>query len=183
MKTRYLIPFGIFMAIMAVFVLGLYKMKEDPNFTRNVPSVLIGKKAPEIVLPDLFDQTKTVTSSSLLGQVWVLNVWGTWCPECWREHPYLVHLAKTEGLKIFGIDWRDDAEAAKKMLVENGNPFIAVGFDPQSRSIMNWGVYGAPETFLVDKQGVIRWKYTGGLTPQVWRDELKPRIEKLEAAQ
>lgn len=180
MKTRYLIPFGIFMAIMAVFILGLYKMKEDPNFTRNVPSVLIGRQAPEIVLPDLFDQTKTVTSSSLLGQVWMLNVWGTWCPECWREHPYLVRLAKTEGLKVFGIDWRDDADEAKKMLAERGNPFIAVGFDPESRSIVNWGVYGAPETFVIDKKGVIRWKRAGAVTQSLWEDELKPLIQQLE---
>ncbi|MEJ2529410.1 MAG: DsbE family thiol:disulfide interchange protein [Gammaproteobacteria bacterium] len=180
MKTRYLIPFGIFMAIMAVFILGLYKMKEDPNFTRNVPSVLIGKKAPEIVLPDLFDQSKSVTSASLLGQVWMLNVWGTWCVECWREHPYLVQLVKTQGLKVFAIDWRDDAKAAQEMLNERGNPFIAVGFDPESRSIVNWGVYGAPETFLIDKQGVIRWKRAGPLTPTLWEEELKPLIQQLE---
>lgn len=180
MKTRYLIPFGIFMAIMAIFVLGLYKMKQDPNFTRNVPSVLIGKKAPEIVLPDLFDQTKIVNSSSLLGQVWVLNVWATWCPECWREHGYLVHLAKNEGVKFFGIDWRDDAEAAKKMLQEKGNPFTAVGFDLDSKAIMNWGVYGAPETFVIDKQGTIRWKHTGALTPQLWQEQLKSLLQKLE---
>lgn len=180
MKTRYLIPFGIFMAIMAVFILGLYKMKEDPNFTRNIPSVLIGKQAPEIVLPDLFDQTKTVRSSALLGQVWLLNVWGTWCPECWREHPYLVHLKTAEGLKIFGIDWRDDADAAKKMLADKGNPFIAVGFDPQSRSVMDWGVYGAPETFVIDKQGIIRWKRAGAVTQTLWEQELKPLIQQLE---
>ncbi len=180
MKTRYLIPFGIFMAIMATFVLGLYKMKEDPNFTRNVPSVLIGKKAPEIVLPNLFDLNQTVESKSLLGQVWVLNVWGTWCPECWREHGYLVNLSKNEGVKFFGIDWRDDAEAAKRMLSEKGNPFVAVGFDLDSKAIMNWGVYGAPETFVIDKKGMIRWKHTGALNPQVWHDELKPLLQKLE---
>ncbi len=183
MKTRYLIPFGIFMAIMAIFVLGLYKMKQDPNFVRNVPSVLIGKQAPEIVLPDLLDHSKTVKSSDLLGQVWILNVWATWCQECWREHPYLVHLAKNEGVKFFGIDWRDDAEAAKEMLQKKGNPFIAVGFDPESKAIMNWGVYGAPETFVIDKQGTIRWKHTGALNPQVWQEKLKPLLQKLEQGQ
>jgi cytochrome c biogenesis protein CcmG/thiol:disulfide interchange protein DsbE len=183
MKARYLIPFGVFMAIMAIFVLGLYKMKQDPNFVRNVPSVLIDKQAPEIVLPDLFDLTKTVKSSDLLGQVWLLNVWGTWCPECWREHSYLVHLAEREGVKFFGIDWRDDAEAAKRMLQEKGNPFVAVGFDPESKSIINWGVYGAPETFVIDKKGIIRWKHTGSLTPQLWQEELKPLLQKLEKGQ
>ncbi len=180
MKTRYLIPFGIFMAIMAVFVLGLYKMKEDPGFTRHVPSVLIDKKAPEIVLPDLFDSSKTVTSASMLGKVWVLNVWATWCPECWREHGFLNHLAKNEGVNIFGIDWRDDKKAALKFLADKGNPFVAVGFDPDSKSIMDWGVYGAPETFVIDKQGVVRWKKAGALTPKLWEEELKPLIQKLE---
>ncbi len=180
MKTRYLIPFGIFMAIMAIFVLGLYKMKQDPNFVRNVPSVLIGRPAPAVELPDLFDQGKTIKSSAYMGQVWLLNVWGTWCVECWREHPYLVHLAKTEGLKVFGIDWRDDAEAAKKMLGEKGNPFMAVGFDPESRVAMDWGVTGAPETFVIDKKGVIRWKNAGPITPELWQGELKPLLQKLE---
>ncbi|MCP3670632.1 MAG: DsbE family thiol:disulfide interchange protein [Gammaproteobacteria bacterium] len=180
MKKRYLIPFGIFMAIMAIFVLGLYRMGEDPNFTRNVPSVLIGKQAPKIDLPDLFDQSKTVSSSSLAGQVWVLNVWATWCPECWREHAFLVHLARNEGVKLFGIDWRDDAAAAKRLLVDKGNPFVAVGFDPESRAIMDWGVYGAPETFVIDKQGVVRWKKAGAMTRELWESELKPLLQKLE---
>lgn len=180
MKARYLIPFGIFMAIMAIFVLGLHKMSEDPNFARNVPSVLIGKPAPEIVLPDLFDLSKTVSTSSLLGKVWVLNVWATWCPECWREHDFLMHLAKKEGVTFFGIDWRDDKNAAKKFLKDKGNPFVAVGFDPESRSIMNWGVYGAPETFVIDKQGTVRWKKAGAMTRELWETELKPLIQKLE---
>jgi len=180
MKARYLIPFGIFMAIMAIFVLGLYRMGEDPNFTRNVPSVLIGKPAPEIVLPDLFDQTKTVNTSSLIGKAWVLHDWATWCPECWREHDFLMQLAKREGVTFFGIDWRDDESAAKKFLNDKGNPFVAVGFDPESRSIMNWGVYGAPETFVIDKQGIVRWKNAGAMTRELWETELKPLIQKLE---
>ena len=180
MKARYLIPFGIFALIIAIFILGLLKMQEDPNFARNVPSVLIDKPAPEIVLPDLFDLEKMVRSSDLKGKVWLLNVWGTWCPECWREHAFLVYLAKNEGIPIFGIDWRDDAAEARKMLADKGDPFIAVGFDPDSKAVMDWGVYGAPETFLIDKQGVIRWKKAGALNPQLWREELKPLIEQLE---
>jgi cytochrome c biogenesis protein CcmG/thiol:disulfide interchange protein DsbE len=94
-----------------------------------------------------------------------------------------VHLAEREGVKFFGIDWRDDAEAAKRMLQEKGNPFVAVGFDPESKSIINWGVYGAPETFVIDKKGIIRWKHTGSLTPQLWQEELKPLLQKLEKGQ
>jgi len=180
MKARYLIPFGIFAVILAIFVLGLLKMKEDPNFARNVPSVLIGKPAPGIVLPDLFDMARTVNSADLDGKVWLLNVWGTWCPECWREHAFLVHLARNEGVPIFGIDWRDDADEARAMLYDKGNPFTAGGFDPNSKAVMDWGVYGAPETFVIDKQGVIRWKKAGALTPTLWREELKPLIDELE---
>ena len=92
MKARFLIPFIIFAVVIAVFVLGLLKMREDPNFVRNVPSVLIDKKAPDINLPDLFDLSNKVASSELLGKVWLLNIWGTWCPECWREHDFLLYL-------------------------------------------------------------------------------------------
>ncbi len=180
MKARFLIPFFLFGLIIAVFVLGLFKMKDDPNFARNVPSVLIDKKAPNITLPDLFDPASKVASSALQGKVWLLNIWGTWCPECWREHDFLLYLARHEDMPIFGINWRDDATEAKRMLADKGNPFIAVGFDPKSRAVMDWGVYGAPETFLIDMQGFIRWKKAGAITPELWRDELKPLIEKLE---
>jgi cytochrome c biogenesis protein CcmG/thiol:disulfide interchange protein DsbE len=86
-------------------------------------------------------------------------------------------------VKIFGIDWRDDAEEALKMLQQKGNPFVAVGFDPESRTAIDWGVSGAPETFVIDKKGIIRWKHAGGITPQLWQEELKPLMQKLEQGQ
>lgn len=171
--TRYLLPLGGFLVIVAFLAAGL---KLNP---RDVPSVLIETKSPEIVLPDLFDSSKEVRSADLKGEVWLLNVWGTWCPECWREHGFLMQLAREEGVKILGIDWRDEAAEARQMLAQQGNPFIAVGFDPDSDAIMDWGVYGAPETFLVDKEGVIRWKHAGGLNRELWNTELKPLMLEL----
>ncbi|MCB1863455.1 MAG: DsbE family thiol:disulfide interchange protein [Chromatiaceae bacterium] len=174
MKARFLVPLGVFLVLVVLLGVGLTL---DP---RDVPSVLIDKKASEFSLRDLFDPDKTVDSASMKGKVWLVNVWGTWCPECWREHEFLLYLAKQERVPIVGIDWRDDDAEAKKFLQEKGNPFIAVGVDPQSDAVMDLGVYGAPETFLIDKQGVIRKKHKGAMTLQVWRDEFKPLIEKLE---
>ena len=171
--NRTLIPLVIFLVIVGFLWKGL---SLNP---REVPSVLIEKKAPEIVLPDLYNSMKQVRSADLKGEVWLLNVWGTWCPECWREHGFLMELAKRHGVKILGIDWRDDADDAKQMLANQGDPFIAVGFDPDSAAIMDWGVYGAPETFLIDKEGVIRWKHAGGLNAQLWNDELRPLMIEL----
>jgi len=175
MKARFLIPLGIFLVLVVFLGIGLTK---DP---RNVPSVLINTQAPDFVLSDLFDADKQVVSADMRGKVWLLNVWGTWCPECWREHEFLNYLAKSEGVKIIGIDWRDDRTEAQGFLNTRGNPFLAVGFDPESQAIMDWGVYGAPETFVIDKQGIIRWKHTGGLNATLWREELKPLLNKLEA--
>ena len=174
MKARFLVPLGIFLVLVVFLGIGLTLNPRD------VPSVLIDKQASEFSLPDLFDPEKQVTSASMKGRVWLVNVWGTWCPECWREHDFLLYLAKQENVPIVGIDWRDDVEEAKQFLNQKGNPYIAVGVDPDSKAIMNLGVYGAPETFLIDKQGVIRWKHKGALTPDVWRNDLKPLMEQLE---
>lgn len=168
------IPLGIFVVVMAFLSTSLTK---DP---RDVPSVLIDKPAPVVVLPDLLDLSRTVDSSVMQGQLWLLNVWGTWCPECWKEHEMLMYLANQQGISIFGIDWRDDADEARDFLVKYGNPFKYVGFDAQSKSIIDWGVYGAPETFLIDKQGKIRWKHKGAITQDIWINKLKPLMQKLE---
>ena len=173
MKVRFLIPLAIFAVLVVFLGIGLTL---NP---REVPSVLIDKPAPKFILPDLFDPDKQVNSSDFDGKVWLLNVWGTWCPECWREHGFLVQLA-AEGIPIVGIDWRDDRSEALKFLQQKGNPFVAVGFDPESQAIMDWGVYGAPETFLIDKGGAIRWKHAGALSPQLWKETLQPLMEQLK---
>lgn len=174
MKARYLIPLGIFLVMVVFLGIGLTLNPRD------VPSVLIDKQLSAFSLPDLFDPQQQVKSEDMKGRVWLLNVWGTWCPECWREHEFLMYLGQQERFPIVGIDWRDDAEEAKRFLQQKGNPFIAVGIDPESVAIVDLGVYGAPETFLIDKQGVIRKKHKGALTREVWQGEFKPLIEALE---
>ena len=175
MKARFLIPLGIFLALALLLGIGLTLNPRD------VPSVLINEKAPTFNLPDLFDPDKIVSTDTLKGKVWLLNIWGTWCPECWREHEFLNHISKTDGVTLIGINWRDDREDAKDFLAKKGNPFTAVGFDPESDAIMDWGVYGAPETFVIDKQGMIRKKHTGPLYQQIWNDEFKPLLKQLES--
>jgi cytochrome c biogenesis protein CcmG/thiol:disulfide interchange protein DsbE len=109
----------------------------------------------------------------MAGKVWLLNVWGTWCPECWKEHEYLIHLAKRKQVPIIGINWRDDAAEAKAMLKRLGNPFQQIAFDPTSDAVIDWGVYGAPETFLIDADGIVREKHTGAVNSRVWEEKFK----------
>jgi len=154
------------MAGLFYFVLG--QMNDGEYDPRDIPTEFIGRNAPEFALPDLFNPEQVVSPSKLKGQVWLLNVWGTWCPECWREHDYLLHLARTRGINIVGLNWRDEAEEAKAMLVRLGNPFSQVGFDPDSSAVIDWGVYGAPETFLIDAEGIVRVKHKGAMTEKAW---------------
>lgn len=178
--NRAAIPLVLFLALGGLFWYVLGQMNEGEYNPREVPTQFIGRSAPAFALPDLFDPSRTVSTADMAGRVWLLNVWGTWCPECWKEHEYLVHLAKREGVPIVGINWRDDAAEAKAMLARLGNPFYAIGFDPNSDAVIDWGVYGAPETFLIDGEGVVREKHTGALNPQVWNEKFKPYFAAAE---
>ncbi|HOP17506.1 MAG: DsbE family thiol:disulfide interchange protein [Chromatiaceae bacterium] len=169
--TRAVVPLVLFLALAGLFWFVLGKMNEGEYNPRDVPTQFIGRSAPEFSLPDLLDPTQTVRPSDMAGKVWLLNVWGTWCPECWKEHEYLVYLARREGVPIVGINWRDDAADAKAMIERLGNPFLKIAFDPSSNAAIDWGVYGAPETFLIDAGGVVREKHTGAITPQVWKEK------------
>lgn len=171
--TKAAIPLAIFIAMAGLFWYVLGQMNEGEYNPRDVPTQFIGREAPRFELPDLFDMDKTVRSADMAGEVWLLNIWGTWCPECWKEHDYLLHLARREGVPIVGLNWRDDAAEAKSMLNRLGNPFVKVGFDPQSDAVMDWGVYGAPETFLIDADGIVREKHTGALGPAVWDEKFR----------
>jgi cytochrome c biogenesis protein CcmG/thiol:disulfide interchange protein DsbE len=172
--NRAAVPLALFLALAGLFWYVLGKMNEGEYNPRDVPTQFIGRSAPEFALPDLFDPARIVRTSDMAGQVWLLNIWGTWCPECWKEHDYLLSLARRDEVPIVGINWRDDAEQAKAMLARLGNPFHMIGFDPNSNAVIEWGVYGAPETFLIDAAGVVREKHTGAMTPQVWQDKFEP---------
>ena len=171
--SRAAVPLAIFLALAGLFWYVLGQMNQGEYNPREVPTQFIGRTAPTFALPDLFDNAQQVRSADMQGKVWLLNVWGTWCPECWKEHEYLIHLARREGVPIIGINWRDDAAEAKAMLARLGNPFMKVAFDPNSDAVIDWGVYGAPETFLIDGDGIVREKHTGALTPQVWNEKFK----------
>jgi len=169
--SRYFVLAG-FVLLIGVFAVVLNKMGTGEYNPRNIPTEFIGRSAPEINVPDLFNPAEIVTTTAMKGRVWLFNVWGTWCPECWKEHKNLNYLAQ-QGIPIVGLNWRDEADKAKAMLERLGNPFIQIGFDPDSKVAINWGVYGAPETFLIDEQGKILAKHAGGITPQIWDRKFK----------
>ena len=146
---------------------------------REIPSPLIGKPVPAFSVPLLSDSTKTLSSTELRGKVYLLNVWGSWCVSCREEHPVLVELSKQGGLPIYGLNWKDGHEDAVAWLARFGNPYAAVGVDRDGKVAIDFGVYGAPETYLVDRKGIIRFKQTGPLTPKIIDEQIKPLVAKL----
>ena len=168
-KLRRFMPILIFLVLAALLLYMLTLMNKGEYNPRDIPTEFIGKMAPEFTLPNLLNPEETVSPSNMRGKVWLLNVWATWCRECWREHKYLVALAEQRNIKIIGLNWRDERSAAKSMLDQLGNPFFQVAYDPNSEAVIDWGVYGAPETFLIDSEGIIREKHKGALNEQVWQ--------------
>lgn len=170
---RYLFPLLIFLGI-AFFLwrgLGL-----NP---REVPSPLIGKPVPAFSVPVLADGSRTFSAEQLRGQVWLLNVWGSWCVSCREEHPVLVELARRGKIPIYGLNWKDKHEDAVAWLARVGDPYVLSGVDRDGRVAIDFGVYGSPETYLIDRDGVIRFKQTGPLTWRIVEEKLMPLVEKL----
>ena len=167
---RYLIPIVAFALLLVVFVIGLDR---DPTF---VPSPLIGKPVPEFELPRLNYPDQRVTDVDLHGQISVLNVWATWCSGCRQEHETLNKIAALGVVPIYGLNWKDDPKLAQEWLSQLGNPYVATGFDGDGRVAIDWGVYGAPETFLIDAEGVILYRHISPLTMETWESEFMPRI-------
>lgn len=178
--ARYSLLIGFFI-LMGVFALVLDRMGSGEYNPRDIPTEFIGKAAPGINVPELYDPSKMVKVSDMQGQVWLFNVWGTWCPECWREHKYLNELSKS-GIPIVGLNWRDEASEAKQMLDRLGNPFVKIGFDPDSSVAMDWGVYGAPETFVINAQGIVVAKHAGGITPGVWAEKFAKHFQSAQSS-
>lgn len=176
MKVRFLIPLLLFGVIALFLGIGL---KLDP---RAVPSPLIGKPAPAFSLASLSDPQKMVRNEDFKGRVWLFNVWATWCVSCRAEHATLVSLSRNIGIPIVGLNWKDEAEAAKEWLRALGDPYEAVAFDPIGRTAIDWGVYGAPETYLIDKQGIVRLKHTGPVNGEVIREKILPLIKELRGS-
>lgn len=170
---RYLIPLGIFVVLAAFLGVGL---KLDP---REVPSPLVGKPAPAFTLPTLADPSASFSAEQMKGQVWVLNVWASWCVPCLAEHPYVTQLARLPGITVVGLNYKDKPEDAKRWLARHGDPYRAIAADADGRVGIDYGVYGVPETFVIDRQGVIRHKHIGPITPEALRDEILPVLRRL----
>ena len=170
---KFLLPMGIFVVLVLFLGAGL---RLDP---KEVPSPLIGKPAPAFALARLDDPTHTIRRDDLLGQVWMLNVWASWCVACREEHPLLVEFAKSKTLPIYGLNYKDKAAAGLKWLADFGNPYTASLSDTDGRVGIDFGVYGVPETFIIDRQGVVRFKQIGPLTPEVIRTKIEPLVRQL----
>jgi len=169
---RFLIPLVAFALLVGLLWVGIRHSAE----VGVIQSPLIGKAAPEWSLPSLTDPAERVGSKDLQGKWYVLNIWGTWCPACREEHNTLLEVERSAGVPIIGIDWNDDDAQARDYLSELGNPYRAVAVDHDGRAAIAWGVYGAPETFLVSPEGVVVYKHIGALTPQVWQTQFAARL-------
>lgn len=175
------------LVIIGLFFVGLmgllyYGVKQSDRAGRDaLPSPLIGKPAPAFDLPLLHDPARRVTNADLAGQPYVMNVWGSWCPECRVEHPVLTKFALTKRVRFIGYNLKDEREDALRWLEQFGNPYMMVVADLEGRTAIDWGIYGAPETFLVDGQGVIRWKHVGAIDQAIIDQQLIPALEKIEA--
>jgi cytochrome c biogenesis protein CcmG/thiol:disulfide interchange protein DsbE len=173
--NRHLIPLLVFVVIVGFLWAGL---SLNP---REVPSPLIGKPAPEFSLPQLRNPGAVINAADLRGQVWLLNVFASWCTPCLEEHPYLVDLAKSGVVPVYGLNYKDRHEAALRWLNKHGDPYVGIVVDAEGRTGIDYGVYGVPETFVIDKLGVIRFKHIGPLTPEVLDEDIVPLVKRLRA--
>ncbi len=173
-RLRFLLPLAIFLVIVGFFVRGLFL---NP---REVPSPLINKPAPAFSLPQLFDPAKTLAKQDLQGKVWLLNVWASWCVSCREEHPHLMQLSKSGLAPLYGLNYKDRPEQGIGWLRQWGDPYVLSVSDLDGRVGIDYGVYGVPETFVIDKQGVIRYKHIGPVTPDAIQRKIIPLVQELQ---
>jgi cytochrome c biogenesis protein CcmG, thiol:disulfide interchange protein DsbE len=171
---RFIIPLAVFLVLAVFLGVGL---KRDP---RLVPSPLIDKPAPAFALPSLQDPSRVLNNAHMKGQVWVLNVWASWCRACREEHPVLLDFARQGLVPLYGLNYKDQRADAQGWLAQHGNPYADSLFDEAGRVGMDFGVYGVPETFVIDKAGKVRLKHVGPVTPQVLQEQLLPLLQQLK---
>lgn len=172
---RFLLPLIFFAGLSAVLAASL---SNDP---RRLPSALIGKSAPSFNLPRLDNPGRNLSPDSLRGDVWIMNVWASWCESCRDEHALLISLAGKNVVPIYGLDYKDEPEAARQWLRQAGNPYIATVVDRSGQTGIDYGVYGVPETFVIDRQGVIRFKRSGPLTQAALDTQILPLVRMLQS--
>ena len=170
---KYLIPLGLFLVLVVFLAIGLSR---DPH---EIPSALVNKPAPTFRLPQLKEPTKTFSAEDMKGKVWLLNVWASWCIACREEHEYLGGYAKSGVAPIIGLNYKDRPEDALAWLGELGDPYQLSAVDIDGRVGIDYGVYGAPETYVINKSGTIRHKHVGPVMPDVWSQEILPLVQNL----
>jgi cytochrome c biogenesis protein CcmG/thiol:disulfide interchange protein DsbE len=172
---RFIIPIGLFAALAVFLFVGLSRDKET------LPSPLIGKPAPQFELPRVEDPSQKISNREFAGRPYVVNIWGTWCFACREEHAVLMEIARRGEVPLVGLNWKDELAPAQQWLQQLGNPYVGTAFDPQGDVGIDWGAYGAPETYLVDARGTIVYKYVSPVTIEVWEREFLPRIKQAGA--
>lgn len=172
---RFILPFVVFVVLAGFLFVGLGL---NP---REVDSPLIDKPAPAFTLPQLHEPAKQFSPADMKGKVWLLNVWASWCVSCREEHPVLMELARRNIVPIYGLDYKDQNEAAELWLKKGGDPYVLSVSDTDGRIGIDYGVYGVPETYVIDKQGVIRYKQIGPVTPQSLNEKILPLVAELQA--
>lgn len=168
------LPLIVFIILGFVLYRGLFLNPQE------LPSALIGKKVPEFQLPALIDENRILTPKDLKGDIVLVNVWATWCPSCRYEHPYLLDLAKSKRVKLYGLNYKDDRQLAKKWLRDLGDPYQFTIFDELGRLGLDMGVYAAPETFVIDHHGIIRMRFATPIDANVWQQKMEPLIKQIE---
>lgn len=174
-RLLYLAPLVALAGIVAAFAVGL---RHDPSI---LPSQLLNQPLPAFALPGIRPGERGFTQATLRGEPALLNVWASWCAACKAEHPVLLRFANEEHVPIYGLAWKDDPAAAARVLAEDGNPYRMTASDPSGRTGIDLGVTGAPETFIVDKHGRVRYKQVGPIGPEVWDGTIAPLLAKLRA--
>ena len=177
-KNKSLIVFLPLLLLIFLAVALWQGLKQNPH---RIPSPFINRKAPHFSASLLNNPNKKINEQLLHGQVSLLNVFATWCMSCQVEHSILMDVNETHRVNIFGLNYKDGRANAQRWLRGNGNPYTAIIFDPLGKIAIDFGVYGTPETFVIDRDGVIRYKYVGPVSPEVWRDKLLPLIERLQS--
>ena len=170
--NRFLLPLGGFVLLVVVLYFGVQSSPDRDH----LKSVLIGRPAPQFTLPDLMNPGATISNAKFKGKPYVVNVWATWCATCRVEHSALLELSRTQDVPIIGLNWKDDEDLAHEWLDQLGNPYAAIAADKPGREAINWGVTAAPETFLVDGNGVVQFRLQSAMTREIWEKEFVPRI-------
>ncbi len=170
---KYLIPLALFLVLVVFLAIGLTRNPQE------LPSALIDKPAPTFRLPQLKQPDKTFSAEDMRGKVWMLNVWASWCVACRDEHPFLFEYQKSGAVPIYGLNYKDRPEDALGWLSELGDPYLLSAVDLDGRVAIDYGVYGAPESYIIDKSGTIRMKHVGPVMPEVWEKKILPLVQEL----